>query len=243
MLRKMRPQTYMLRKVPIIPEQHVEITYKLEESLEPYVAMEKESYALGIEATNPLSRATRLSQIASGRIRREGKKSVARTGREKQRAYDGLLEQFVENDVKKIVVFTRWLPTFRDIVEVNGKHDYASLLFHGGTTDAEREQRIAEFEETDQPTVFLAQSQTGSMGIDLSSASVAVYYTLPSGLVDWDQTHARIRKWHEKRTLAYYYLLASGTVELGQYLAFKHGLELVEALEKHPELFAEQIRG
>ena len=239
MMQKISRKTFLLRHVPPVPPQYEEVTYPLEESDAKYAEMAKEAVieALDLEAENPLARATRLSQLCSGRMPNSDGKIVT-VGGEKRRAFEGLVEQFTENEVDKFVVFSRWLPPFRDIVEVVRAAGYRPLLFHGGVSESDREQRIAEFEETEDKTVFLAQTATGSMGIDLSSASIAVFYTLPSSLVDWDQDHARIRKYRDQRTLTYYYLLAEGTVEMAQFLAHKEGLDLVEMLEKHPELLA-----
>jgi SNF2 family DNA or RNA helicase len=114
---------------------------------------------------------------------------------------------------------------------------------YGKTPRDIREQRIAAFDETEDKAVFIAQVQTGALGIDLSAASICVFYSLPESLVDYDQFCARIRKWKDKRTLTYYYLTGRGTIEEANLAALRANLDLIDALERDPQLLSYQARG
>jgi SNF2 family DNA or RNA helicase len=233
--KKIARKAWVMSRVPKVPHQHTIWSYPLEESEEAYEAMAVDSFALGIEAPNPLARATRLSQFTGGLVR-DPEGNVVRVGGEKRRSFEGLLEELKDNGHEKVVVFSRWLLPMRDIGAVSRKMDYHVVPFHGGVDPLIRERRIDFFQESDEPTVFISQTATGALGIDLSAASVAVFYTLPSGLVDYDQDMARIQKFRDKRTLSYYYVLADGTIDEIQYLALREGIDLVKALERHPDL-------
>lgn len=238
--KKVARRAWVMAKVPKVPHQHTVWSYPLEESEAAYVAMATDSYWNGIEAPNPLARATRLSQIASGVVRPRGSRPI-RVGREKQRAFAGLLEQLTDNGHRKVVVFSRWVPPMVDIGRVGREWGFHILPFHGGVDPTLRERRIDFFQESDEPCLFVAQTATGALGIDLSASSVAIFYTLPAGLVDYDQDNARIQEFKEKRTLSYYYLCAEGTVEELHLTALREGLDMVKLLERHPDLLNYQV--
>jgi SNF2 family DNA or RNA helicase len=237
--KKIAKKAFVMSQVPKVPHQHTVWSYPLEESEEAYAAMANDSYWNGIEAPNPLARGIRLSQLASGVVRSDGR--VLQVGREKSRAWAGLLEQLKDNGHDKIVVFSRWIPPMLDAGRVSVQAGYHVLPFHGGVDPTMRERRIDFFQESNEPCVFLAQTSTGALGIDLSAASVAVFYSLPSGLVDYDQDMARIQLFKDKRTLSYYYLCGEGTVEEVQLAALREGIDLVKALERHPDLLNYEV--
>jgi hypothetical protein len=83
----------------------------------------------------------------------------------------------------------------------------------------------------------------GAKGLDFSAADTAVYYSLPAGLLPYDQSSARIRKWKDKRTLTYFYLAARGTVDELAYLAIQEGLEVVDMVQHHPTLLKYEAEG
>lgn len=238
--KKVAQKAFVMSQVPKVKPQHTVWSYPLEESEEAYVAMAEDAYWNGIEADNPLARATRLSQIASGVLRPTGARPI-RVGREKQRAFSGLLEQLWDNGHSKVVVFSRWIPPMADVGRTGVGAGYHILPFHGGVDPELRERRIDFFMESPEPCIFLAQTATGALGIDLSAASVAIFYTLPRGLVDFDQDMARIQKFKDKRTLSYYYLCAEGTIEEVELTALREGIDLVKALERHPDLLSYRV--
>lgn len=234
--KKVARKAFVMARIPKVPTQHTIWSYPLEEGEEAYSEMASEGLWRDIEAPNPLAKATRLSQIASGVIRHPSSGRLIRVGKEKQRAFTGLLESLRDNDHEKVVVFSRWLPPMRDIGEVGRGLGYDLLPFHGGVPPDLRERRIDHFHESKDPALFISQTATGSMGIDLSAASVAIFYTMPGGLVDFDQDLARIQKFSDNRTLSYYYMCADGTIEEAQVASFRAGLEFVDTLTRHPDL-------
>lgn len=247
LMKKMKPLTFMMRTLPLVPPQHEVVPFKLEESEHVYEQMAEESIALiddgYIEAPIALVRALRLAQICSGGMR-DSEGQIRRAGREKRRALEGLVEQFSENEVQKFVVFSRFTAVaLKDIVEVCRGAGYKVYLMYGKTPSSLREQRLAEFDETTDRAVFVSQTATGSLGIDLSAAAISVFYSLPESLVTYDQCVNRIRKWKDKRTLTYYYLVGEGTIEEVHIAAHNANLELIKVLEEDPMLLSYRARG
>jgi SNF2 family DNA or RNA helicase len=243
---KIAPLTFLMKTLPLVAPQHEVIPYALEESEPAYESMANESIALVengvIEAPIALVRALRLAQICGGRLR-DSEGTLVRVGGEKRRAFAGLVESFVDSEVDKFVVFHRFVPEMKDSVEVCREAGYEVYLMHGGTSRREREQRIAEFDEVQGRGVFICQVSTGALGIDLSCASISVFYSLPESLVDFDQDCARIRKWKDKRTLTYYYFIGEGTIEEVQLSSLRANLDLINTLERNPKLLSYSAHG
>jgi superfamily II DNA or RNA helicase len=244
---KIAPVTFLMKSLPIVAPQHEVVPYRLKESEAVYKSMADDFIAwVGdgvVEAPIALVRALRLAQICGGRLRdSEGK--LQRVGREKRKAFQGLVvDQFVPNDLRKFVVFARFVPELKDICRVCKEAGYEVYLMYGKTPGDVRESRIAEFDETDNRAVFVSQVSTGAFGIDLSAAEVCVFYSLPESLVVYDQDCARIRKFKDRRTLTYYYMVGEGTVEEVQISSLRANLNLIDTIERDPEILSYTVRG
>lgn len=246
-IKKISRGTFMMKTLPYVAPQHEVVPYDLQESLPAYRSMADDSIALlsngsTIEAPIALTRALRLAQLCGGRLR-DSEGGMVRVGREKSQAFKGLLELFAENEVQKFVLGHRFVPEMADSIKECKRAGYKVYLMYGATPRDIREQRIAAFDETNEKAVFVAQVQTGALGIDLSAASICVYYSLPESLVDYDQFCARTRKWKDRRTLTYYYLVGHGTIEEANLAALRANLDLIDALERDPMLLSYQARG
>lgn len=246
-LKRISSGTFMMKTLPYVKPQHEVVPYELEESLPAYISMANDSIAdLGngsiVEAPIALTRALRLSQLCGGRLR-DSEGTLVRVGQEKRRAFAGLVDQFVENEVDHFVVFHRFVPEMVDSIKECRDAGYHVYLMWGETPRDLREQRIAAFDENPGRAVFISQVSTGALGIDLSSSAVAVFYSLPESLVDYDQVCARIKKWKDRRTLTYYYLTGRGTIEEPHLSALHANLSLIDALERDPMLLSYSARG
>lgn len=244
---KIAPTTFLMKALPIVAPQHEVVPFRLKESEDAYKSMADDFIAwIGdgvVEAPIALTRALRLAQICGGRLK-DSEGEMRRVGREKRRALKGLIEdQFVPNELQKLVIFARFVPELKDIIEVCREAGYETFLMYGKTPGEVREQRIAAFEEHQGRAVFVSQVATGSMGIDLSTASVCVFYSLPESLVTYDQDVARIRKFKDCRTLTYYYMVAEGTVEEVNLSALRANLELIDVIERDPYILSYTVRG
>jgi hypothetical protein len=244
--RAIRPVTFLMKQLPLVPPQHEVIPYRLEESEATYKSMADDLIAwIGdgvVEAPIALTRALRLAQICGGKLR-DSEGVLRRVGKEKRRAFEGLVrDEFAPNELRKFVVFARFVPELKDIVEVCRGAGYKTYLMYGKTPGSIREQRIAEFEETEEPAVFVSQVRTGALGIDLSTADVCVFYSLPESLVDYDQDCARIRKFKDRRTLTYYYMAGEGTIEEVNLSALRANLDLIDVIERDPEILSYTVK-
>lgn len=247
--RKIEPIVFQMRHVPLVPPIHQVRPVEFEpKALQMYRQMERDRVASLLETEEEVAAALvitqllKLAQMASGFIRSEAG-TWYRVSHAKRRAFGSLLDDYEAAGKRKIVVFSRFLPTLRDIALESKAHGYRTLLLHGGVPHIERERRYVRFQEDPGKWVFVSQISTGSMGIDLSAADTTCYYSLTESLLHYEQSMARIRKYKETRTLAYDYLLTAGTVDELMYLALKDQKNLVEFVLNHKDLIHWQEPG
>lgn len=81
------------------------------------------------------------------------------------------------------------------------------------------------------------------MGVDMSAASICLYYNHVMGAVDYDQSMARIRKYKDKRQLVYEHLYGKGCVGGVSYAALHARLDLAKHFMEHPELLSYKETG
>lgn len=187
------------------------------------------------EAPIVLTRLLRLSQCTGGYLRTDDG-TYTRVGEEKKEAFAGLIKEMQEQDRKKIVVFVRFLNELRDAAHVCAEHGYKVLPFYGGVKRNVRDQRIAQFDEAEEPTVFIAQIQAGSLGISLVAASEAIFYSHTYDYAEFAQACDRLHRIGQSHPVTYYHLIARDTVDEAIWLALKTKRNVAELVLSKPEL-------
>lgn len=187
------------------------------------------------EAPIVLTKLLRLSQCTGGYLRTDDGKYEC-VGDEKKSAFAGLITEFAEQERTKIVVFVRFLNELRDCSLVCAEHGYKVLPFYGGVSAAQRTQRIAHFDETSEPTAFIAQIQAGSLGISLTAASEAIFYSHTYDYAEFAQACDRLHRIGQSRPVTYYHLIARDTVDEAVWLALKTKRNIADLVMHRPEL-------
>jgi SNF2 family DNA or RNA helicase len=75
-----------------------------------------------------------------------------------------------------------------------------------------------------------AQIRAGSLGVDLTRARYAVYYSQTFSLGDYDQSLARLNRSGQTRPVHYYHLIVEGTVDRAIYRTLARRRDDVEAV-------------
>lgn len=244
--RRIKPHVYQMKRVPMRPPVHQVIPLELSrEERELYDRMAKESIVqIGkkyVEAPIVLTKLLKMAQIAGGHLKDEDGR-WHRVGTTVGDAYQEVLHDLEESEVKRVVVFARHIPELRDAAIRAKAAGYKTILLHGGIPAEGRERRIAAFHDPGGYKVFISQISTGSMGIDLSCADTAIYYSLTESLLHKDQADARIYQHGSSRPLTYYYLLPRRTVLEDMYMALRAKMDLVRYVMDHPDLVSYQVR-
>ena len=85
--------------------------------------------------------------------------------------------------------------------------------------------------------VMGVQIQSGGVGIDLTRAHIAIYYSMGYSLGDYVQSLARLHRPGQDHPVAFFHLVASNTVDQQVYSALQSRQNVVaEILEIDPEL-------
>jgi len=183
-----------------------------------------------IEAGIPLVLTLRLTQITGG-FATTPDKEVIPLGSEKLNALKGYLEEAIEND-EKLVVCARFRAEMDEIEALCMSLEIPCYPIRGGLSREEVTTNIRHFKETDGVGVALMNPQAGGVGIDLSTASHMVWYSLCASWVNFTQACDRIAL--SKNATTYTYLLAKGTVDELLYKVLQEDGEIAEQVLKNP---------
>ena len=217
---------------------HQIVPVDLRESRRAYDTLARESIAWieGLEVETPivLTKLLRLSQLTGGWAHHDDESR--RVGNEKLDKFRGLLGDMYEQDRIKVVVFCRFIPELRDICAAAKEIGYRVLPFHGKTPVAQRDRFIAKFEETKDPTVFVAQIDTGSLGITLTAASECIFFSHSYSAITFDQACDRLHRIGQRHPVTYYHMLARDTVDEAVWLSLRTKRKLAQLVMHNPEL-------
>lgn len=179
-----------------------------------YDAIDKESYAElmtgEVTTRNVLTRLLRLSQCTGGFIRSDADEKAQAVSTAKLDALEDILDECLEQG-KKVVVFARFIPEIEAIEKLLKGKKVGYAIIHGGITD--RAEQVQRFQTDSDCKVFVGQLQTTGMGLTLTAASVAVYYSLDYSYANYQQSRARIHRIGQTKKTLYINLIAKGTVD------------------------------
>lgn len=176
-----------------------------------------------VTAANALTKLLRLAQATGGYCRVDGTAGVtAIDGTPSKRlALQDRLEDLPQTE--PVAVFCRFRSDLDDVQAAARElgREYAEVS--GERKDLERWQAC-------EATILGVQMQSGGVGIDLSRAAYAFYYSLGYSLGDYEQSLARLRRPGQTRCVRYYHLVCQGTVDEQVYAALRERRSVVEAV-------------
>ena len=165
-----------------------------------------------ITATTVLTKLLRLQQFTGGFLPDEaGRPQVVNTA--KLDALADILQDYVVDGGGKLVIFARFTAEIEAIGKLMDKLKISYAAIHGGVPIAERGGIVKDFQENPKTMVFLAQLQCAGLGITLTAASVAVYYSLNFNYADYSQSLARIHRIGQRSNCHYINLLVEDSVD------------------------------
>lgn len=224
------PVQHIERSVPLEPA-----TKKIYDQLEDELVAEIEQ-AGTVQVNNPLTKLLRLQQICCGFVATEdefGERDVHKLGTEKSDALAELLEEAAGSPV---VVFCRFVHDLAEVERVTG-----GLGLRYRELSGRRRELAADATYPTNTDVLGVQVQSGGAGIDLTRASIAVFYSV--GCIshgDFDQACARLNRPGQTQPVRFYHLIAEKTVDELAYKAIRDGKEIVDfvlhSMNKEPAL-------
>ena len=188
-----------------------------------YRMLEQDCYAElangEVTARNVLTQLLRLAQCTGGFIRDDIKGEAQQVSGAKLDALEDIIDTCLGEE-KKVVVFARFVPEIEAIATMLKKKKIGYALIYGATTD--RADQVKKFQEDPEIKVFIGQLQTTGMGLTLTAANVAVFYSLDFSYANYEQSRARIHRIGQKQKCLYIHLVGKGTVDEKILNALKH---------------------
>lgn len=227
-----------------LPEQLDQILYCY---LEPtarkaYIELCKSSIAeleqgLAVSTRHIVTRLLRLSQIAGGFVRTDidgyeeqsGAGEIVQISQAKLKLFEETLSDLLSSD-KKIVVFARFTAEINAIVDITAKlvGSDGYRLIDGRVPGSQRGQAVADFQNDPDVKVFIAQIQTAGLGITLTAADTAIFYSTDYSYAAYEQAKARIHRIGQKHPCTYIHLLAKDTIDEDVQEALKHKANIAD---------------
>ena len=186
------------------------------EARKVYDTVMKESYAElmdgEITATNILTKLMRLCQIAGGHVKDdEGRMQVI--SKAKLNELKDIMEDVIIDNKKKLVVFARFIPEIESIKQLAEEMKVEYSYITGEIKTDDRGVMCDNFQNNENVKLFIAQIQTAGLGITLTAADTAVFYSLDFNYANYSQAIARTHRIGQKNTCTYINLISTETVD------------------------------
>ncbi len=168
-------------------------------------------------ALTALVRVMRLQQVTSGFTKTTDEEEVTLSS-EKADMLSSLLSDSLPQ-VDHVVVFCRFTHDVNAAYKVAEKYGPTYLL-DGSVAPKKRDGVLDAWRAEDRATL-VCQIAVGSLGIDLTAAPMAVFYSVDYSLTNYLQARDRLHRIGQTRKFTYYHLVATGTIDEKVYTALR----------------------
>lgn len=147
------------------------------------------------EASIALTQGLRLRQLTGGIARTSPsaeypKGRLVIIGSEKLRVLEDRLEDLMEAG-EHVIIGASFRPDLQRIEKMCKKHKWKNYLVMGGVKKADRDRYRREFETHPDGAIFIGNPAAAGEGIDLRSAAIMIWYSLPTSWVQYKQYQER----------------------------------------------------
>ncbi len=207
-----------------LPEQTFENRYitlsKKERTV--YDRLRRDSYAEldgggTITATTVLTKLLRLQQFTGGFLVEDDAAKPQLVSRGKLDALADILQDYVVEGKKKLVIFARFIPEVMEIIklatEITGKQGMKTVAIYGDIKKELRGDIVQQFQTDPATMVFVGQIDTAGTGITLTAADTCVYYSENFNYATYEQSLSRIHRIGQRHPCTYIHLVAEKTVD------------------------------
>lgn len=136
-----------------------------------------------------------------------------------------VLDELLEEDGAKVVVFSQWLRTHELLAHVLEKRRHGYVTFTGSVPSTKRGALVKRFREDPQCRVFLA-TDAGGTGLNLQHASAVIHVDLPWSPAVLEQRTGRVHRIGQERPVQVATFVAQSSIEqrLVDLIGFKQSL-------------------
>lgn len=186
-----------------------------EEQAKAYKEIEKLCFTIINSAacapSTALTQLLRLEEITSGILATDKGRVALPTG--KYEVLAELLEEVTPS--QKVIIWTPWTATYERIAQVCRELGLKHVRITGEQSKAERDKAIWEFQTKDDVRVVIANPACGGVGINLTAASVMIYFAKTYNLEHDVQSEARAHRGGSEihKSITRIDLVTKGTIE------------------------------
>jgi SNF2 family DNA or RNA helicase len=166
-----------------------------------------------ISASTVLTKLLRLQQFTGGFVIADGEEKPQQIGSGKINALEDIVDDYVIDSGKKLVIFARFRAELDLIQKLLDKKKLKYGVIYGDIKLSDRGEIVKDFQENEETKVFLAQIDTAGLGITLTAADTCVYYSVNFNYAAYSQSLARIHRIGQRNTCTYIHLTTKRTVD------------------------------
>lgn len=207
-----------------LPEQTFEVRYIEMTAKERriYETLKRESVAElegegTVTATTVLTRLLRLQQFTGGFLVKDGGEKPEQISTAKLDALKDIIEDYVLDGGKKLVVFARFIPEVDAILQLAEKLLKPSgkkvVSIYGAIKKEERGVIIEQFQKDPDTVLIVGQIDTLGVGVTLTAADTCVYYSKTYNYATYEQSLSRIHRISQRNVCTYIDLVCADSVD------------------------------
>ena len=183
-----------------------------------------------ITATTVLTKLLRLQQFTGGFLVEDDATKPQMVSRGKLDALSDILQDYVIEGKKKLVIFARFLPEVHEIEKLTEKmlkkHGMKAVSIYGEIKKELRGDIVQQFQTDPSTMVFIGQIDTAGTGITLTAADTCVYYSVNFNYATYSQSLSRIHRIGQRNCCNYIHLVVENSIDS----------QVLEALSKKEDL-------
>lgn len=178
-----------------------------------YAKLEKEFlYKFGdLTSTTPLAvtNMIRLQQLTGGFVGMDDG-SLLQLEQDKLIALADWLEDVSKKE--KLVIFARFTAEI-DMIAQLMKRLGRSYVIRDGRTKQKDLRLWEDFQDKDDPQVYIAQESSGGIGIDLFRSRIAIFYSKTFSYIEYDQARKRVDRNGQTRPVIFIHMIGNNTID------------------------------
>ena len=206
-----------------LPEQTFEVRHiQMDKKLaDLYQRIKRDSYAEietggQITATTVLTKLLRLQQLAGGFLVTDDAAKPQLVSTAKLEALSDIVQDYVVDGGKKLVIFARFVPEVKAIIDLMKKvlpDRKKAVSIYGEIKKGDRGAIVQQFQTDPDTVVFVGQIDTAGTGVTLTAADTCVYYSKNFNYAAYEQSLSRIHRIGQRNTCTYIDLVMEKTVD------------------------------
>jgi SNF2 family DNA or RNA helicase len=180
-----------------------------------------------LTASEAITRMLRLQQILCGWFPTEEKVVPIDDKNPRMEA----LKELLANIQSKVIIWARFKADLRAIQDMLGD---SAVAYHGDISNDDRAMAVKRFQEDDRIRYFIGQPQSGGIGLTLTAADYAIYYSNSFDLETRLQSEDRCHRIGTTNNVTYIDLEAPKTIDTKIIKALREKKNLADVVTKDP---------